>query len=241
MKKRPFLLLLIAQIFVVNSFAQDNVNACKVLADSLKTSYIGDCKKGLAHGKGVAIGADWYRGEFRYGYPNGQGEYHYSDSSVFVGEFLEGLREGKGVCRMPRIGMPDSVLTGYWSGDIYRGKQYRNYSTDISSLYDRVEILASNNTGNRIVFEVSTTSGIPNQSLRITENGYLLSLVELVAVDGGNKVRLLSNYASGLKNVWTYEIAEFPLHLRGRFSDGRTFNLELFKSANWTVRIFVNK
>jgi len=49
-------------------FSQDD---CKVLIPEISGQYVGKCKKGLAHGKGLAIGIDRYEGSFKKGYPEG--------------------------------------------------------------------------------------------------------------------------------------------------------------------------
>lgn len=38
-----------------------------------------------------------YRGSYINGVPSGQGSYYWADKSYFKGNFLNGLREGKGV------------------------------------------------------------------------------------------------------------------------------------------------
>jgi len=50
-----------------------------------------------------------------------------------------------------------------------------------------------------------------------------------------------SRYESSFKSSVTYELTGFPCQLIGTFSNGETFTLELYKSANWKVRFFVNK
>ena len=76
MKQKPrslkflFSMLLIATASVL--IAQDKSD-CKVLAETLAESYEGDCKKGLADGKGKAIGTDSYEGGFKKGLPEGEG------------------------------------------------------------------------------------------------------------------------------------------------------------------------
>jgi len=45
---------------------------CKVLKQEIATKYFGNCKKGLAQGKGVAVGRDKYEGQFKNGLPNGK-------------------------------------------------------------------------------------------------------------------------------------------------------------------------
>ena len=53
-------------------FAQ---NPCKVLMKEISGSYSGECKKGLADGKGEAKGVDRYIGAFKKGLPDGN-RYH---------------------------------------------------------------------------------------------------------------------------------------------------------------------
>jgi hypothetical protein len=52
-------------------FAQEE---CKVLMPEISGSYTGKCKKGLAQGKGLAIGTDTYEGRFLKGLPDGTGK-----------------------------------------------------------------------------------------------------------------------------------------------------------------------
>ena len=54
-------IIILLLIFGLKTFAQP----CKVIPDSLQGSYSGKCKDGLAHGKGIARGVDFYKGEFK--------------------------------------------------------------------------------------------------------------------------------------------------------------------------------
>jgi len=47
--------------------------SCEVKVDSLKGQYTGGCRKGLANGNGTATGIDSYTGDFKNGYPEGEG------------------------------------------------------------------------------------------------------------------------------------------------------------------------
>ncbi len=94
---------------------------CKVLMPKISGTYVGECRKGFAHGKGVATGIDRYEGQFRQGLPNGDGTYTWSDGNVYTGEWSKGVKEGQG--KMTYLtARGDSVVEGFWKGDTYAGK-----------------------------------------------------------------------------------------------------------------------
>lgn len=99
-------------------FSQEN---CSVLLKELEGSYAGDCKKGLAHGQGQALGIDSYNGRFSKGLPHGVGTYTWSDGRIYEGEWSKGKRDGEGSMTYPAEGK-DSVNAGLWKDDIYKGK-----------------------------------------------------------------------------------------------------------------------
>jgi hypothetical protein len=59
---QKFSFLLILCIFSQKVNAQKANPICKVLFSSIDQSYEGECKKGLAHGKGIAKGSDIFLG-----------------------------------------------------------------------------------------------------------------------------------------------------------------------------------
>jgi hypothetical protein len=113
-----FCILLLAPGEMVFSQAKSD---CKVLLESLAGSYEGDCKKGLANGKGKAIGKDSYEGEFKKGFPEGKGVYTWSNGDVYSGSFKKGLKQGDGKLVYNPDKYSDSILTGFWKDDIYYG------------------------------------------------------------------------------------------------------------------------
>lgn len=110
------LVILALLIFGNSLYAQEDV--CKVLLPNISGTYTGDCKKGLAHGKGVAQGIDYYEGQFVKGLPSGKGTYKWQDGSYYEGQWANGLREGKG-----RMVIKDSVTVGFWKKDKYAGEK----------------------------------------------------------------------------------------------------------------------
>ncbi len=230
-------LFVFAAVLANAIYAQDSTAVCKVLSETINTSYTGECKKGLAHGKGEAKGLYRYVGNFKNGRPNGKGIMYYGDN-FFDGSFQEGLKEGKGEMHFINNGV-DSVVKGYWSGDEYRGKSYKTYQLTGANDFDRAEVTPSSESGNKITIEISTTSSDAPKDV----NGFRpsIELTELMSVKLNSLLKLISTTESPIKYTWTFEITEFPITLRGTLSNGRSFILELYKSANWTFKIYINK
>src|SRR4051812_46347178 len=99
------LLLPFLCIVTSKSFAQSDLNSCKVLMETISSQYKGNCKKGLADGEGEASGIDKYIGTFKMGFPNGKGTYYFKNHNFFVGNFQEGVKEGKGEMHYVRNGL----------------------------------------------------------------------------------------------------------------------------------------
>jgi len=94
MNYRISIIALLLSLFINSQmYAQKD---CKVLYDGINESYSGSCKKGLAHGKGLAKGIDIYQGNFKKGLPHGQGMYTYSEGDSYSGSWKEGERNGFG-------------------------------------------------------------------------------------------------------------------------------------------------
>jgi hypothetical protein len=136
-----------------------------------------------------------------------------------------------------RSSTSDSVITGFWSGDEYRGKKYITYAFTTTEQFDLKEISPSVNTGNTVSIEIATNSGTPNG---VSAPGYILQLSELTSPTSCI-LKKLSGYESSYKSYATYELLNFPCKLFGTLSDGQTFEIELYKAANWKVRLFKNK
>lgn len=94
---------------------------CKVLKPEISLDYHGECKKGLAHGKGEAFGRDHYIGEFKKGWPNGNGLYKWNNGDNYEGEWKKGVRHGHGKFIF-RIKAEVLVLEGSWLNDEFVGR-----------------------------------------------------------------------------------------------------------------------
>lgn len=233
------LLACFAIVFTLKVSAQTNVTECKVSLPELEGIYGGDCKNGYAHGKGEAKGRHHYVGQFKNGLPNGQGTYYYNDSVYHVGSFQDGLKEGKGTTYYKSAGKADSVVKGFWSGNVYRGKRYTTYVVNDMPVFDRSDITPSDESGNTITIETETTSGAIKGSNLATGGGLILTVNDVVALDGSFIKKL--DETSGIKYKVSYQLSKFPVRLRIMLSNGQSFTLELYKAAKWNVYLFLNK
>jgi hypothetical protein len=119
MKKRRKLLIVIFILSASFAYTQQN-DSCKVLMNKISVTYNGDCKDGLADGKGVAKGEDIYAGTFKDGFPDGKGNYIYENGNNYTGHWSKGLKNGQGKFIFYIDGVK-FIQKGYWKNDEYVG------------------------------------------------------------------------------------------------------------------------
>jgi hypothetical protein len=145
-------------------FSQEN---CKVLKPAIAGNYSGNCKKGFASGNGIAIGTDKYVGEFLKGLPDGKGIYTWATGESYRGEWKGGKRSGEGEYTFLKNGK-DSTIYGTWLDDKYIGPIERILKPRIISKtgLDRYTIQESSNNKNRVLFDIyqngARNTGISN-------------------------------------------------------------------------------
>ncbi len=141
-------LVILFMAMTYNSSAQNDI--CKVLIPEISGTYSGDCKNGLAHGKGKASGLDLYEGEFRKGLPHGIGTYSWTNGPVYRGEWSNGLRDGKGEIIYFTL-RGDSIVKGIWR----EGKFARNDSLPAFTIIRKYNLLSASlrriNEGNIVI------------------------------------------------------------------------------------------
>jgi hypothetical protein len=174
---KPLTINIFLACFIAIPVSKTFSQQCEVETKNLIGTYSGECKKGKAHGKGIAKGTDMYDGEFKSGLPDGPGTYTWNNKNFFAGKYVKGLREGKGVMTYKKEKGQDSVVEGFWKKDIYYGKYEKpwevftrtgsvkevntEYFTDDNHL---IKIVAANTTGGSTniggVFPRATISNI---------------------------------------------------------------------------------
>ena len=174
--------ILFFSVLIAKPVDAQKEGSCKVLVPELSGQYQGDCKKGLANGTGKAVGTDTYEGEFKKGYPHGEGTYTWANGDVYQGEFQKGKPDGTGTLTKKN----GEVEKGYWKYGYFTGdnknaplykvnrKQYvSNYS--IQRVGDGNEVNFVWQWGSRTLYtadglQMNSSSGI--QSLQSNSTGY---------------------------------------------------------------------
>ena len=209
---------------------------CDVDKESLKGAYTGDCKKNKAHGKGKATGADTYEGEFKNGFPDGQGTYTWSNKNVFEGKYIKGLREGRGIMTFKRAGAPDSVVEGYWKKDAYIGKNEKPWMvhSKTGSIRD-VQVQYTADPMNRIKIVITNTTAGSQTSAGVTPS----MKVDNVQILKGLFERQTSLESHLKSTETTFMEVTFPF--RGKFQMGREeVEIEFFEAGSYIVNISIN-
>ncbi len=201
---------------------------CKVLVDAISGEYEGSCKKGLAHGKGIATGIDTYEGKFKNGFPHGQGVYTWKNSDVYDGNWKEGKRDGRGKMYYKSI-KQDSVIYAYWVKDkLIKEVEIAPY-----------EIIYRSSNLSRISFN-KEIGGRNDIELIIMRNGKILRIFNYIDFTGNSGVtKQTANYI-GFENVI------FPFEGSLRFKVANQMNTVVYEyilrftiseTASWRITI----
>jgi hypothetical protein len=223
--KKPVLALLtlILSLAHVNTTAQTD---CKVLKTEIAENYTGKCKKGYAHGKGIASGTDSYEGMFRQGLPDGHGTYFWATGETYTGDWKEGKREGEGILTYT-MGDEDLVMDGIWAGDEFIGEKMPNPRVLYSSNVDRFSIRRTGDIKDRVLVDLYQ-NGIRNTSV---EN-YLLATS--------------SGYETTQGHSRGYEGIEFPVTIKVSYTTynklktykyNAVFEFEISEPGDWRVEL----
>lgn len=203
-------------IFLVTGIGVRSQINCMVLKAEIAGTYKGECKNGLAHGKGRAAGKDSYEGRFTKGLPTGKGVYIWSTGEVYIGEWLFGLREGEGVYRYKKDGR-DTIQVGLWEKDKYIGPKPIKPRVLTRVGVDRYVFKRMSNMKNRILIDFYQ-NGVRNYELEnfmiASTGGYETSVGESVGYEGIDfPVVIKLNYTTwnNFKTIKNYIIFEFEI------------------------------
>jgi hypothetical protein len=135
---------------IIGSYVYAQQTDCVEKLRQISGQYSGECKKGMAHGKGVAQGVDRYEGDFFKGLPEGKGKYTWANGSFYDGEWKNGKREGMG-----KMVSGDTVVNGYWKADLYKGAmKMPSYAITLSRNVARFSITKSVESGNGVLVKI---------------------------------------------------------------------------------------
>ena len=231
--KHFFLLLFFATSFKLIIAQTTN---CTVVPDSLKGNYEGQCNNGKANGKGKAVGVDIYEGEFKNGLPDGQGKYIWKNGDYYNGGWKKGMKEGKGEMHH-KITYKDSVTTGYWKKDIYKGEYENPYTIhNVTTDIGRVGVYKIDGKGNEVTITVENLVGGGS----LTSNSFGASTIMTGYQITRGQFISKSNTTLTNKDITVFRDVRFPF--RGTFNFGNTiFEIEIFEEGIWDITVPINK
>jgi hypothetical protein len=215
--------LVLLLVMVSGNLLYGQESDCIVILPRLTGTYSGECKKGLAHGLGIAQGIDRYEGEFRKGLPEGRGVYRWADGTFFEGNWKAGLREGTG-----KMIYPDSTIKGFWRADKYIGKEdVKKYEIVQSRYVARSTFNKISDSPDQVKIKF-TMGGLPNTGIQD------LSII----YSSGDEYRMGTTY--GIQNV-TYPIEVKVTYLTWNVmhtvQTSVSFEFKINVSGTWEVNI----
>jgi hypothetical protein len=233
MQLKSILVILPVFVFASRLFAQD----CSVEKESLKGTYTGECKKGKANGKGKAVGADTYEGDFKSGLPDGQGSYTWANGSTYSGKFARGKKEGKGVLIYKRTNGSDSVVDGYWKNDEYAGKYEKPYLVYFTSKsITQVEVEYKKEVFHQVTFMITNTSG---GAVELSGETGKMKVDEVLMSKGSYGRMVTNNDHTKRSETILYDVV-FPARMKINIG-GEQVEIEFFEAGNFTVNLRINE
>ena len=147
----------------------------------------GNFEKGKCNGKGIKYnenGEKIYEGNYINDIVDGQGIYYFNNGEYYIGEFKNGVKQGKGIIYSPKnnhkklegyfekdkyVG-PDKYI--YENGDYYIGKLINGFPSPKGNIY---------NKNNNLKYKGDLVNGIPEgKGMSFYENGSILYIGDFV-------------------------------------------------------------
>jgi hypothetical protein len=223
--------------------------SCIVSIDSLKGQYSGGCKHGKANGFGTAIGADTYTGNFKNGYPDGEGKYIWKNGTWYNGSWKAGLFDGNGTFNKIDEARPDSatLITGFWQAGKYIAKFQKPYSiTSLTNGISDVSARRIRDTKAEITISVtSTTAGGSSLNIPVLPKPQLVN-IELLE---GRFMQQADNETSRITNTYTFRNVTFPFYAIFTFETTGTnpmtlprekIKVEISESSSWYIKVKID-
>jgi hypothetical protein len=197
-----------------------NGQDCIVKLEAISGNYVGACKKGLAHGKGISSGVDKYDGTFKKGLPDGQGTYTWANGDIYIGEFKKGVKSGSG-----KLTSSLGTISGFWAEDEYIGKEkypYRLFSAD--NTISEIQITRKGSDKNQILIHYESKG-------RKTQYGKII----VKALQG--------NYAGLIQEPWKKTLTQVTFPIRIQVENTRNdkyaerFDIIINQPGDWDVKV----
>ena len=220
--------------------------SCDVYVDSLKGQYTGGCKDGEANGNGTAKGTDSYTGNFKNGYPDGEGKYTWKNGSTYEGSWKNGLFEGVGTLnKVDNTTGKSIVMSGFWKKGKYIGKYEKPYVIHFpTNNINDINIRSINKTKHEVTINVKSITGGGADQSSVSLPKPRLTGVE--TIKGTFDQQVSDETASTIANTYTLRDVTFPFYAIFTFEATGTrlhaekVGIELLEDGNWYIHIGID-
>ncbi|MCF8299253.1 MAG: hypothetical protein K9J13_17020 [Saprospiraceae bacterium] len=230
---KTFILVLGIVSFSILLNAQVKTDSSSVLVAELKGEYRGAKLNGLANGQGSAMGQNIYIGNFKNGYPDGEGKYIWSGDDYYVGHFKKGKRNGFGTHYL-MIDGKSSYIEGQWKKDLYVGKFETDKGYTITRKFGGID---------RISYIYKGTSGTNEISIRLMRSGASKKpLNRSFYANSGDVFEIESPYKYGISNIEFPFAGQLLFYVESKIGTSLVkceLDFELTREGSWEIIIYV--
>jgi hypothetical protein len=242
---KTYIFFLLSAMLILSSY-KITAQECEVHVEAFNIEYTGDCRKGLAHGEGIARGTGvTYEGEFRKGYPHGKGTLIFDDGRIFEGEWKNGEIYGYGEFTK----LDGTKLSGYFKGSVenfhYMGEDksfLQGYKVTDTERLDNATFTFVNadpygNTVTIQIFENNIREITNFEILEITSG-----VIQLITNEGGRLnaeiVRVTFPISLGIRYILPYGTQDTTLPGGvDNLNSPRRMEFTIAEPGHWTVTI----
>lgn len=212
------------------------IQDCQVLTQAIQGKYSGECKNKKANGFGKSVGTDIYEGNFKNGYPDGEGTYTWQNGDYFKGKFKKGFKTGFGEMHFIKKTNEDSLKTGYWDKDLFMGDCEKPYNiTNKGSTIGSVDFTEEPSYPGTITIEssaVNNTAGTHSSGI-VSQQAFSLSSYAILR---GNFKRSDTQDMTG-RNITRFYEVEYPFKIQLNFRT--VLEIEICKPTGYTIVVKV--
>lgn len=229
--KQLIALSIFSFLLINNMQAQD---ACKVATEALQGTYTGACKNGKAEGMGTASGTDTYTGQFKNGYPDGEGIYTWANKDAYTGNFKKGNMDGKGEIKYFTKSGLDSIVKGYWKKNKYVGEFEKSFIVnDRSGKINKVDVMLIRKGEKSGSVNISSTqmSSVSN----FNAAAIIPTITDIVVINGQYISKTVSNISK--TGVVRLQQMIFPFRARFMYNNGEVVDITFNEHADYDVNI----
>ncbi len=211
---------IILLFFTNNLIAQ---RPCKVQVKNLQGTYEGECKNGRANGQGSAKGIDSYTGDFKKGYPNGNGIYNWANGDVYEGEWKMGARNGKGKFNYKKND-ENKIDEGIWDTNIFLGKELLS-----PTITEKTNIKSG--------FYFKRLSNGSKLTISFTQNGLPATPIDLYVVRSSGTESPIDNNLSIINMTFPFKCKVKFRSDNGIVKSDCILSFEILQQGEWILNI----